>query len=149
MSERTRGKETTLQFSEVGVGLLRGSFLKVANWKLSPDATTDDTQFCGEPEADYDIDHKGWKFSCTCHEVDPEIRRLYLRQIESSNAGLPRPRITIIATTRYRDGTTPPFVQRLGNVVLKLDDFDSDGGSFVKNTLSGMCKTAPEQSGTA
>ena len=145
----TRAKESTIQFAEAGVGLLAGSFLKCTDFKLSPDSSITDTEYVGEPEAEYDLNHKGWKLSATVHEWGPQVRAMYQRQIDANVAGNPPPRLTAMVTTRYRDGVTPPLVQRLGGLVLKLDDFDVSGGNFVKNTISGACKTAPPQDGTA
>ena len=148
MADRSRAKETTLVFSEQGYGTLAGSFATTTDWKLEPDAEITDTQFTGAAEADYDLNHKGWKFSCNAHEVGPDIRRMYLRQVAANNGGLPRPKITITATTRYRDGSTPPFTQKLGSVVLKLDGVDVSGGDFIKVAISGSCSFGDERAGT-
>ncbi len=143
MAERSKDRETTLLFAENGV-LMRGSFAKVDGWSISSDASIDGTRFAGEPFKDYDLDHQGWEFKCTVHEVGPEVRKMYLRQVEAIRTQQPRPRITITATTKYRDGIQPPFTQVCRNAVLKLDQYDVASGQFVKQQLSGFCSEAPE-----
>lgn len=147
MSNSTRGKETTLVFSVEGIGTLGGGWVKVEGFKLTPDAEIKSSRFLGEPEAEYDLDHQGWKFTGTVRETGPEVRRVYLAIVDANNAGQKVPRIVITATTRYRDGVQPAFTQKLGGVVLKLDDFDVSAGDYAKNTISGSCSLAPELTG--
>lgn len=147
MAERSRAKETTLLISEDG-NLLSGSWAKCLNWKLSADAEIKKTKFTGQAEAEGDLEHSGWDFSGDFHESGPELRRVYLRQVAANNAGLPVPRITITATTRFRDGVTPPFTQKLGKVTLKLDNFDASAGEFLKNTISGFASKGDELLGS-
>jgi len=141
MADRIRGQETTLQFVVDGK-LLEGSFAKVTDWKMTPRAELPEVGFCGETEDDVDFMHHGYDFNCSVQELDPAVMDLYDDLVARNRAGQEMPKIQIIAIHKYRSTVIPSKTQILKSVKLKLDEHGAGGRKdYVKNTLSGKCKT--------
>src|SRR6266545_5813161 len=101
-SRSIRGEEVTLRFVIDGDHLV-GSFLKVENWKVTPRADLHESDFIGEQESEVDFQGHGFDFSFTHQDEDGKGLEVYDRMVAADRAGLPLPKMDIVAIYKYRD----------------------------------------------
>ncbi len=141
MSERIRGQETTLQVLVDGEQL-SGSFTKVSDFKLTPRTDLSDSPFLGETEDEPDIQHHGYDFSFSTHEMDNKAVQLLMNMVARLTAGLPVQVINLVVIKRYRDPAAGTAAQVLQQCMLKLDGQDFGGRKdYIKNSFTGKCRT--------
>ncbi len=137
---RIRGQEVSGQLVVDGK-LLLGSFAKMESFKWSPRADLSDSDFVGETESEPDLQHHGFDFSFTIHQMDAQAAQIYLKLVTALDAGVPLPAISFVVIKTYRDPAVPIQTLVFQNVTVKLDSEDIGGRKdYVKNSFSGKCK---------
>lgn len=140
MATRIRGQETFVQVVVDGA-LLAGSFQKVDNFKFSSRADITNTGFLGETEDEPDIQHHGYDFSFTIHEMDNKAMEVWDNVVSTLQQGIAQPAVNIVYLKRYRDPSIKPVSITFQSAKLKLDSQEaSSRKDFVKSMFSGSCK---------
>jgi len=137
---RIRGQETTGQLVVDGK-LLLGSFAKLENWAFKPISDIKDSDFVGEAESEFDVQHHGWEVSFTIHEQDGQAMQTYLQIVAALEAGIAMPNFNFVVIESYRDPSVPLSTYVCQDLKLKLDEHAASGRKeYVKNSFTGKCK---------
>lgn len=139
MSNRIRGQEATVQVVVAG-DLKGGSFAKVTDFNLSPRTEIMETPFLGEIEDDLDIQHHGYDFDFSVHEMDKKCRDLLFQIVSAEENRTRHPAINIVVTFAYRAGAAAQTIV-LQNCFMKMDSLAIGGRKdYITNKFSGKCK---------
>jgi len=144
MSTRIRGQEVTGQLVVDGK-LLLGSFAKMESFSWKPNADLNASDFVGETTSEPDLQHHGYDFDFTIHELDNQAAQIYLKLVAALEAGAVLPAINFVVIKSYRDPSVPLTTLVFQDVKLKLNSQDIGGRKdYVKNAFSGKCRTMRE-----
>jgi hypothetical protein len=138
MSARIRGKEC--RFGLVVDGQEQeGSYLKVKNFSVTPDAPITTTQFTGEPRLDADQDVNGYNISFEIEELDAKAEET-LDVIDANQlAGLPPPSCFVTTLKNYRQPGVQPLEHLYSPVTLTCESsVDANGGNYVGSKWKGF-----------
>lgn len=137
---RVRGQEYSGNVV-VGGKLLVGSFAKMESLTFTPLADLKDSDFVGDEESEYDVQHHGWEVKWTIHQEDDSAIKLYLQLVAALKSGAPLPQMNFVGITTYRDPSIPTSTKVAQNLRFKLDDEANSGRKeYVKNSFTGRCK---------
>jgi hypothetical protein len=141
-AQRTKGQDTTLIVS-IDDAPQAGSFKKVEGFNWKPEQEIQDSNFLGEPESDYDIQHDGFSGSFTIHELENGAVTNVLKPMVAALAvGDTLPKVTLVFIKAYRDPSLQPAVLTFEGVKLIMTGQDAgDRKGYVKTAFSFKCKT--------
>jgi hypothetical protein len=118
-----------------------GSFSKVENFELTPNAELRDSDFLGESESEPDYMHHGYDFKFSIHETDKGVMELYDVLTAASAAGTTLPRVDVVVITTFVDPAVPAATEVLQEAVIKIDSRSvGSRKDYVKYSVSGKCK---------
>jgi hypothetical protein len=138
MSARIRGKECRIGLVVNGEEK-EGSFLKVKNWSVNPDAPVTKTQFTGEARLDADQDVNGYDISFEVEELDAKTEDLLDLMDANQLAGLPPPQCYISTLKTYRQPGTQDREYIYNPVTLTCkQSTDANGSSYVGSKWEGF-----------
>lgn len=139
MSERIRGQEVLIRLSIDGV-LQSGGWIKVTDFTLTPRTDLNETDFIGEDESDVDLQHHGFDFSGTMHELAGEIRQYLSQMVANHEAHVAPPNVTMMVQWGFRGAGAQHVVETYRKAVLKLDESSVSRKEFVQTKFSGKCR---------
>lgn len=138
MSARIRGKEASIGLAVNGQ-TQNGSFLKVRNWEVNPDAPLTKTPFCGESRLDGDTDFNGYDFSFEIEELDAKAEDLLGLMDANQAAGIAPPQYVVTTFKKYRQAGEGSIEHVYQEVVLTCTQSTrSEGSSYVGSKWSGF-----------
>jgi hypothetical protein len=119
-----------------------GSFSKVENFDLTPNAELRDSDFLGESESEPDYMHHGYDFKFSIHETDKSVMEVYDTMVAASAAGTTLPRVDVVVITNFVDASVTAATEVLQEAVIKVDSRSVGGRKdYVKYSISGKCKS--------
>lgn len=138
--DRVRGQETSLSITVDGI-LQSGSFTTVDNFKWSPRQDLTNTGFLGEPTERPDLQHHGFDFSFSIHEIDNAAVNVLINIVNQELAGAAPPNMNLVFIKRYMDPALVPETLVFEKVRLKLDSQEAGSRKdFIKTMFSGSCE---------
>lgn len=140
MAQKQRGQEGTLRITVDGV-VQAGSFVKVKNFKVTPQTTISRQQYLGEDKADLDISHDGVDFSFEVDNVDAKTLEFLHTIVTREENRLAHPVINLAFISKYRAGSAPTKTLVMYESFMKVDDHNVGGRTeIVTTSFSGMSK---------
>lgn len=137
---RVRGQEYSGHVVVAGK-LLIGSFAKMESMAFTPLADLKDSDFVGDEESEFDVQHHGWEVKWSIQQEDDQAIKLYLQLVAALKSGAPLPRMDFVGITTYRDPSVLTSTKVAQNVKFKLDEESNSGRKeYVKNSFTGRCK---------
>ena len=140
MANPIRFKEGVAQVNVSGQRL-GGSFLKVTDVEITPDADIMKTPYAGERRLSPDLDIKGYDFSFSHHKTDKLWWTLWDTIQSAEENGDELPEIALTLTESYRDNGRTGLTRVLhGNLVMKMDSDKKGGGDYDSVSWSGFAQ---------
>jgi hypothetical protein len=141
MAQRIRGQEVTVMLVVDGNQQV-GSFAKTERFKWNPMADLESSDFVGESTSEPDVQHHGYEFSFTVHQMEGNALAVWQNIANQLAAGGVLPNVSLVAVKKFRDPSLVPETVVFQRVALKLDDEDVGGRKdYVKNGFSGRCRS--------
>jgi len=137
MSARIRHKEATIRIAMEGQDQ-EGSFLKVKNWSVDPDAPITKTKFCGEKRDDADQDFNGYDIKFEIEELDSKGEAVLQAMDAAQIANLPPPRFVISTLKIYREAGKGTIGHVYHPVTLTCTQSTDANGGYVGSKWSGF-----------
>jgi hypothetical protein len=137
MSARIRHKEATIRLAMEGQDQ-EGSFLKVKNFSVDPDAPITKTKFCGEKRDDADQDFNGYDIKFEIEELDSKGEDVLDAMDAAQAANLPPPRSVISTLKIYREIGKGTVGHVYHPVTLTCTQSTDAAGGYVGSKWSGF-----------
>lgn len=141
-AQRTKGQDTSLVVVVDGQPQA-GSFSKVEQFDWKPLDEIQNTDFLGESESDFDIQHDGYEVSFTIEELENgPVDNVLLPLVAKLKAGDTLPSVTLVFVKRFRDPSLPIKTLEFQSVKLILNSQSAAARKdYVKSSFTGRCKT--------
>lgn len=141
-AQRTKGQDVSLVVVVDGQPQA-GSFAKVESFNWKPLDEIQTTDFLGESESDFDIQHDGYEVNFTIEELENlAVDNVLLPLVKSLKDGNTMPSVTLVFVKRFRDPALPIKTLEFQNVKLILNSQEAGSRKdFVKSSFTGRCKT--------
>lgn len=143
MSQRLRGQEATIRVAVDGV-IQRGSMFKVKDFTHTPKQEITETEYTGEDEDDFDLQHSGHGLSWTVDMLDATTIALLDLIIAREKAHQKHPNITVTVIYAFREGASAGggriVVYHDNLVLMQADESISGRKSYIGVKYEAKCK---------
>jgi hypothetical protein len=138
---RVKGENTSLVVVVDGAPQA-GSFKKVEQLNWKPLQEIQDSNFLGESESDFDIQHDGFEVNFTIHEQENlAVESVLIPSVNALKAGDTLPSVTLVFIKSYRDPSLPVKTLTFQTVKLIMTGQDAgDRKGYIKSTFTGRCR---------